>query len=903
MSRDAFRMGPGLPAVDYVDDDYRREQEAAAALQRAREAGNIATRARRQAVHAGGFVPLSEMARDINTQIVAPAITAATGAEGADVSGALAMLGREAAERVLPGGLAAAETVYGYSPQALAYSAVPFSDEALAGIDAALSDRTYGETQPIYAAQREAAEQANPVTAGVGYLSQGLATGPFMPMPPAAGNAGALRTGIRAIPRLAREGALFGGIAAADRSRSSVGAALSGIDENAPIMEQMSKVGSETSDLIADTARGGVQGAALNVALGVPLTIAGQAVRNYMRPGETQAMQGAFDDAVRNAPSVDETIADIELSVPQGREGVLAGIDMPAGSGAADVTAAMREAVPDMPAPQRLTLSSVMDELLTGNPDAERARAAGLIDRRQLRAAHNTMGLPGLSERMDRYGILRRGEIAPTAEVAERATRVRDIAGDALQAFRREMGGEFVDVDTVANRLDDLAEQYSARPHADYAPIAQQLRNDAAYIRQATQRGTISPTTQEAAYAAAQRTYADDLARLDSLVADRALADAQGNVARVAQLDQAIGEAQRRAAQSMRLPSATEPQRAPIGFIGWDELQSMINAQRERIRGIVTGSTVDNPGVRATANRQAYRAINQARDEAVEGAMGRDALGRYRLARDVFHTGALISPPEQLSTQTMRSPQLSRLAGTGTGASVGAAIGGQVAGAPGAAAGSVVGGALGFGIGNKLRDYQHAIIAAINDPMRGSLGEVAQDSARSILARVRGTATAPAMTEPIRMLLSMQPETVATGLRQLAASGDQEIAAAAQQGLTRMDVASRMPQIMQVLADRIISDPSVGGNLRPMLESAARRGTLQAVMYQLNRTDPQAAADLAGLVDPFALPGGVSIEQYAVEQDFAREPLQPLAPNEDDPFADPSGRSIEDVSDEEEFDQ
>lgn len=901
MSRDGFRMGPGLPAIDYVDEDYRREQAAAQALERARAAGDIATRARRQAVHAGGFVPLSDMARDINTQVVAPAITAATGVEDADVSGALAMLGRAAAERLLPGGMVAADMFYGYSPEAVGFAAIPFSDEALAGIDAALSDRTYAQTQPQYAARREAAEQANPASTMVGYGAQGIATAPLLPTSAAAGNAGAFRTGLRMVPRLAAEGALFGGITGADRSQSSVGATLSGMDEHRPLMERISQTGNAAAGLVGDTMVGAGQGAALNVAIGAPIAMAGQAFRNAIRPGETSAMRGAFDEAIRSAPSVDETIRDIELSVPDERAGLLAGIDMPAGGGAADVTGAMRQAVPEMPAPERLTLSSVMDELLSGNPDAERARAAGLLDRRQLRAAHNTMGLPGLSERMDRYGILARGEIAPTPEIAERATRVRDIAGDALQAFRREMGGEFVDVDTVANRLDDLAEQYAASPHADYAPIAQQLRNDAAYIRQATQRGTISPTTQEAAYAAAQRTYADDLARLDSLMADRALADAQGNAARVAQLDQAIGEAQRRAAQSMQLPAATTPQRAPIGFIGWDELQSMINAQRERIRGIVTGSTVDNPGVRATANRQAYRAINEARDEAVRGAMGEDALGRYRLARDVYHTGSLISPPDQLSTQAMRSPQISRLAGTGTGATLGMTIGGQIAGAPGAAAGGVVGAGLGFGLGNKLRDYQHAILAAINDPMRGSLGEVAQESARSILARIRGTATAPAMTEPIRMLLSMQPETVATGLRQLATSSDQEVARMAQQGIAQMDVASRMPQIMQQLGERIIADPSVGGALRPALEAAARRGTLQAFLYRLNRTDPQAAADIAGMVDPFALPGGVSIEQHAVEQDFATEQLPPLAPNEDDPFADPSGRSIEDVSDEEEF--
>lgn len=897
------------------NDDYIREQEAAAAVARAQEAADIARRAQRRAQTAGGFTSAAELGRGLATQVLPgiaeglplPLPPDARRRVGEAVGHGVRDVGAAVTEAVVPGGMWAAENFYGYSPGAVGMAAIPFSDEALAGIEAATTDRDYSETAPEWAARRAEAEAANPVSTLAGYGAQGIVTAPLLPMAPATGaGVSPVRAGLRMVPRLAAEGALFGGITGADRSDASVAGALQGIDPESPIAPQLGAAGDAASRLALDTMRGAGTGAALNVALGVPLTMAGQALTNAIRPREVETMRGAFDDAIRNAPSVDESIRDIELSIPEGREGVLAGIDLAPGGGAADVSGAAARAA-GMPEPEPLTFGSIVDEMFSANPDAERARAAGLLDRRQLRAAHNTMGLPGLSDRMDRYGILARGEIAPTPEVVARAERVRDIAGDAIGQIRQQMGGEYVDAATVADRLDEVARQYAQNPHADTAPIVAQLRADAQFIRDASQAGAMAPTTQVRAYEAAQRTYADDIAMVDSLMAARREAEASGNPRSVAMIDRMLADAQRRAGRSMSLPGATEPQAEPIGFVSWDQLQSMINAQRERIRGIVTGSTVDNPGLRAQAQRQAYRAINEARDEAVQGALGSDALGRYRLARDVYHTGSLIAPPDQLGTQIMRSPQITRLAGGGTGATIGATIGGSVAGAPGAVAGGAMGGVLGFGLGNRLRDYQHAIFAAINDPARGSLSEVATNSANAVLARIRGTAQGPAMTEPVRLLLSMQPDSVATGLRQLAQSDDRAVAQVAAQELTRLDVAQRMPQIVQQMGDRIASDPSFGGRLRPALEAAVRAGTLQATLARLARQEPEA---VAAVVDEFADPQGRTDEEVAEQEMFAPTPTPGVdagAPtraepqyDEDDPFA-PRGSSFEDDAEDEDF--
>lgn len=765
MSRDAFTYrGSRIP---YIIED---EPDPVAV---ARRAGDVATRAVRAARTLDrpnpDEVSLAEIGRDIGN------------AAGLDV---------DSIARAHPVAAATLDQVR-YSPSALGMAAIPFSDEIIAATDAATDPNVdYADAAPRWSQYRSGQESLNPGSALLGYMGQGIASGPFMPGPPPVGNVGIVRAVASAIPRLAAEGAILGTVQGIDRTEGRPIAQASTYDPRADLLPQVQRFGTQAGQMARDAAHDATVGAALNVGLGSVVNAAGQAARNALRPNEMAPIREAFDSAIASHPSINEGLIDDLAIRPENVVIPELGTEARAAAPAAE---AARTALGSGDV-SGLSMSDLMGEGLRANPDLERLRAGGLVDRNQLRGANNTFGVPGLSDRMDRYGILAHGETIGTPQVIARAARVRDIAGDAIGRVREAAGDTFVDSETLTRRLQAIADQYRNTPDPDTHAIADEIERRIGMINGlGAGDAVVDPAT---------NTVVD---RLGSEIVDPAT-------------------------------GASEP----LNFLGFEDLQALVNAQRGRNASVYNGSITGNIPEARRAGLAAYSALNETRDDLAREALGESGLADYRLARDAYATGSTFAPRDRLPVNALHAPTLSRRMMMGSGASTGATIGYGLGGPPGAAAGSAIGAAVGYGVGSQIRNREHAILAAINAPGRGSLSEVGARVVRGLGNEMRNGATAePLATDAIARLRSIGIEASAEEAPAILAEADQ--------------IRGRIPEIMQRIGAAIQANPTIAGQYQAILTASARRGTLQAALAAISRRDPQMVSNLVnniGLEQP-----------------------------------------------------
>jgi hypothetical protein len=637
-----------------------------------------------------------------------------------------------------------------------------------------------------YRAQQEA---MNPGSAIAGYLAQGIVSSPFMPGSPSVGNVGIRRAVMAAIPRLAAEGAVLGGIQGLDRTEGRPFAQALTYDPQGAFLPQAQEFATQAGQMARDTTRDASIGAALNVGIGSAFNAGGQAIRNALRPNEMAPVREAFDSAIASHPSIDEGLIDDLAIRPENI--VLPNVEGEARAAAPAAEAARSALGEDV---SGLAMSDLMGEGLRANPDLERLRAGGLLDRNQLRGANNTFGVPGLSDRMDRYGILAQGETIGTPQVIARAARVRDLAGQAIQRVREAAGDTYVDAETLTRRFQAIADRYRATPDPDTHAIADEIERRIGMINGlGGGDAVIDPAT---------NTVVD---RLGSEIID-----------------------------------PTTGAREPLNFIGFDDLQTLANVQRGRNASVYNGSITGNIPEARRAGLDSYRAINDTRDELVDVAGGTPLMSDYRLGRDAYATGATFAPANRLAVQDLHSPTLSRRLMMGSGASTGATIGYGIAGPPGAAAGSAVGAAVGYGVGSQIRNREHAILAAINAPGRGSLSEVGAGVVRNLGRELRNGASAePLATDAIARLRSIGIEATPETAPAIIAEAEQ--------------IRGRIPELMQRIGAAIQANPTIAGQYQAILTASARRGTLQAALAAISRRDPQMVSNLVnniGLEQP-----------------------------------------------------
>lgn len=781
MSRDTFSYrGSRIP---YIIED---EPDPMAIV---RGAGDIATRATRAARTMdrpnADEVSMAEIGRDL---------------------GNMAGLDVDSLARAHPVAAATLDQMR-YSPSALGMAAIPFSDEIMGATEAALDPNVdYGDAARRMSEYRAQQESMNPGSAMLGYLGQGIVAGPFMPGAPPVGNMGVMRAVVSAIPRLAAEGAVLGGIQGLDRTEGRPFAEAMQYNPGADFLPQAQRFGQQAGQMARDTARDASIGAAMNVGIGSVVNAAGQGIRNALRPNELAPAREAFDSAIGSHPSIDEgLIDDIAIRPENVVIPEIAGEARAAAPAAEAARSAMGQNV------SGLTVDDILGEGLRANPDLERLRAGGLLDRNQIRGAHNTFGVPGLSERMDRYGILGQGETIGTPQVIARAGRVRDLAGQAIERVRRSADDTFIDAETLTRRLQSIADEYRNTPDPDTHAIADEIERRIGMINGlGAGDAVVDPAT---------NTVVD---RLGSEIVDPATGVSE-----------------------------------PLNFLGFDELQSLVNAQRGRNASVYNGSISGNIPEARRAGLASYRALNETRDDLAREALGEAGLADYRLARDAYATGSTFAPSGRLPAQNLTSPTLSRRLMMGSGASTGATIGFGLGGPPGAAAGSAVGAVVGYGVGSQIRNREHAILAAINAPGRGSLSEVGSRVIRGLGNEIRSGASAePLATDAIARLRSIGIEAAPEQASAILAEADQ--------------IQGRIPEIMRRIGAAIEANPTIAGQYQSILTASARRGTLQAALAAISRRDPQMVSNLVnniGLQEPDR-----PFAQTAEDADLATEP-------------------------------
>lgn len=677
-----------------------------------------------------------------------------------------------------------------------------------------------GEADRI-AAETERARELSPRSALAGDIAGQAALAFALPTPrmltaalPVDATVGQMVT--RGAMRGGYEGTALGGIRGTDdstyRPLASMAEGYDVLTED-PSLENLGRaatgVGSGLYGLGRDALRGAGEFGAIGAAGGAGAgLVQGMARGTLVRPEDIRALQrreaDIFDASVAQQASAPDEFAlraqaatpDEYLELPAAMQAEDAG-NVFAPGGTPDASLMVPES--------RRTFSDYVREPIRADPDIMRLRAAGLHTVPQQRAAVATFGPQGISQRMDRYGILREGEIVPEEVVQARAVALRDQAGGRLRAIADQARSDGVTIigDDIADLFDELGAHYERLPDPDLHAIGADYRQRAALFRNAE---SIDPDALEA--------IADDVIDVRGEVLDEVF-------------DADVTELPPDPSMALTPPGAMVPRRPQIRLTGatlaepnaipWDDFQETMNAQAGANRGIFRG-TLTNPQEAHRAGVTRYRLENQARDRAILDRYGPEALDEYRALRDQFATGATIVPPDGgagaaggLPRSAFTSPTLTR-SGTMVG---GATIGAQVAGVPGA----IVGGGIGFALGQRIPAYQWAVLAALN--RRGvSLADSALDVAASATPGMRSVI---GLRDAIRNRIAVNPEVFgqyAEPLRNAAGAGsivlyltelaetDPEAAAAIEEEATSEDAPETTDQWGDLLdADGASTEP------------------------------------------------------------------------------------------------
>jgi hypothetical protein len=306
----------------------------------------------------------------------------------------------------------------------------------------------------------------------------------------------------------------------------------------------------------------------------------------------------------------------------------------------------------------------------------------------------------------------------------------------------------------------------------------------------------------------------------------------------------------------MVTPTATMPR-----------LNRLIRSQDDMNRDFLSGAGTHAPTESRRAGLGIRRLLNRGRDQALAQMEPLDPgiTSAIRQQRDRFATSATVSPPSGLSVNDMHAPTLTRRLMSGAGATTGASIGGQVAGPLGAVVGGGAGGLGGYMLGNAAKEYEWAIIAAMNGN-RGSVADAAANISGQLLRRVQGRP-------------GYQGAQTVEAVRDIAERiGDAEVTALADEGLNLIGRARRVPAMLAEIQRRIGIDPAAFGRHSATLEDAARRGILPNVLSKLLAEDPAVAGDIDAVL---------SVPEYADEYMEAHPelynpdaPLPPIPPVE-----------------------
>jgi hypothetical protein len=671
-----------------------------------------------------------------------------------------------------------------FSPEALGSAAVPFSDEIGGTLDALWNDRQLTEALREAEARRSQAEHRYPGSAMAGMGAQGLVLGQLLGP---AGNPGAATAGRSLWQTIAsgglaaaREAAPVGLIMGADRSTHS--------PTQAALMPGATptSVGTEALGLSGDTMREGAIQGGLGLGLGGLFGGVGYGMRRAFGGAAPEAVAGmdreAFDRAVASAESADDAIAN----------GTMPGIQ----DEAFDAIRPTAEGTATPPSAVSLTEPG---RALAMNPHEAMLRAAGLRDRRQVRAAETLFGsLENAANRLDRYGIVPRGIQAagvPESEAIRRATAMREAAGSGLQ----EVYGQFpsrVGMPTLPRSIE------GDPGFADLSDIVAQWRAESQRLRNVRAAG--SDAAADIIDAQIARVMDDPrnmrIPRLE-------MPDTMADFGRPSPgpLNEQFGTLRALRATMRRGPMAEpfegtlppDPNAAPEPWMGetlepptpateydiqpmadMSELNAMMRDLDTQRMDILSGARTTDPTPRHSALGFMRSSLNRGRDEMIQRAFGDEQLANVRRLRDMYATGAMVSPPRGVPIAQQRPPV--GLSARILGAPLmleGARLGFGVGGPMGAVAGGAAGLSAGVGAANLMREYEYPILAAINNG-RGSLTQNGIDVAADTLSRLRGQPAAASRAAEL------------AGLESAAAS---DVTDLGDEGLNLMGRARRVP--------------------------------------------------------------------------------------------------------------
>lgn len=270
----------------------------------------------------------------------------------------------------------------------------------------------------------------------------------------------------------------------------------------------------------------------------------------------------------------------------------------------------------------------------------------------------------------------------------------------------------------------------------------------------------------------------------------------------------------------------------PAPQTGMQRLTDAIRARDQTNADFLSGSSTRAPTIARQTGLEMRQILDRARDAGYRTVRGEDASGRYRLARDIYATASRVAPAGRPSPAQMHAPTLSRRVLGGAGATAGASIGNAIAGAPGSLVGAGIGGVAGYAAGNALKEYEWAILSAMNNG-RGTATEIAADIGGQLLNRLRGR---PGY-EPVSRL---QGEAAIGAARDIAERiGDADVVSLADEGLNLVGMARRAPARIQQIRRALQVNPEAFGQYAEPLIDAARRGELVRRLSEFGQ-DPEA---------------------------------------------------------------
>ena len=576
-----------------------------------------------------------------------------------------------------------------YDPQALAYETVPFSDEMIGAGIAATTDRPLGASLRRTETDRERARLASPGSAFVGMTAQGALLAPALARATGSSVAPSIWNATRggALQGI-KEGAVFGGLQAADASQAHVmdDLAVMGDAIRMQDRERFINAGtaglSDANTLATDTARGTGYGALLGGTIGGATGLGGALVRRGATRGGVQAASAAEADRLARVSAeqpIDETLLDDYLFGGTPNEegnivGVLSDSDV-IGPASLDVT----RVAPVEAERQGFSLGRLAREPFVEDPNLAAMRAVGMQSQRQLRGADRAFGADRFARNLDRFGIRPFGEVGDQEMFRLRAAQLGEQTRDALQSVYADMAARGVEpnVANLERGLMDLAERYNV-PGASNEAARAEVLGELASLREHM------PT---------------DIGNLS--------VDDAGNLFRPSE-----------ATPDVLVPRLSMPQ-----FMG--ARRGAQAAVQDVYRGSVT-----NPTTRHSVRREMARLNTEALDQAISETYGPEALAQLRLVREANATARAVAPSGDLAFGQQTTPTIRRLGGASTGATIGTSLGGLP--------GGVVGGIAGYGLGSRAPRYEWSILATLNERQHGSIMEAVGDITGQLGRRIQG---------------------------------------------------------------------------------------------------------------------------------------------------------------------